>query len=115
MQPMVNIAVRAARAAGDIIVRNMDRLDRLKVVTKQNNDFVSNVDHMAEEIIIATIKEAYPEHGILAEESGIQAEDSEYQWIIDPLDGTTNYLHGFPQFAVSIALKVLFMTSRTIF
>lgn len=102
---MVNIAVRAARAAGDIIVRNMDRLDRLKIVTKQNNDFVSNVDHMAEEVIIATIKEAYPDHGILAEESGIQAESSEFQWIIDPLDGTTNYLHGFPQFAVSIALK----------
>ena len=102
---MVNIAVRAARAAGDIIVRNMDRLDRLKVVTKQNNDFVTSVDHMAEEIIIATIKDAYPDHGILAEESGTQSEDSEYQWIIDPLDGTTNYLHGFPQFAVSIALK----------
>ncbi|NOZ53017.1 MAG: inositol monophosphatase [Gammaproteobacteria bacterium] len=106
MQAMVNIAVRAARAASDIIIRNMDRLDRLKIVTKQNNDFVSNVDHMAEEIIIATIKEAYPEHGIIAEESGTQAEDSEYQWIIDPLDGTTNYLHGFPQFAVSIALQV---------
>jgi len=105
MQPMVNIAVRAARAAGDIIVRNMDRLDRLKIVTKQNNDFVSNVDHMAEEVIIATIKEAFPDHGILAEESGTQDEDSEFQWIIDPLDGTTNYLHGFPQFAVSIALK----------
>lgn len=102
---MLNIAVRAARAAGDIIVRNMDRLDRIKVVTKQNNDFVSNVDHMAEQAIISTIKHAYPDHGILAEESGSQAEASEYQWIIDPLDGTTNYLHGFPQFAVSIALK----------
>ena len=102
---MVNIAVRAARAAGDIIVRNMDRLDRIKVVTKQNNDFVSNVDHLAEETIISTIKQAYPDHGILAEESGTQAESSEFQWIIDPLDGTTNYLHGFPQFAVSIALK----------
>jgi myo-inositol-1(or 4)-monophosphatase len=102
---MLNIAVRAARAAGDIIVRNMDRLDRLKVVTKQNNDFVSNVDHMAEQAIIATLKHAYPDHGILAEESGTQSESSEFQWIIDPLDGTTNYLHGFPQFAVSIALK----------
>jgi len=102
---MLNIAVRAARAAGDIIVRNMDRLDRLKIVTKQNNDFVSNVDHMAEQAIISAIKTAYPDHGILAEESGIQAENSEFQWIIDPLDGTTNYLHGFPQFAVSIALK----------
>ena len=105
MQPMLNIAVRAARAAGDIIVRNMDRLDRITVVTKQNNDFVSNVDHMAEEAIISAIKYAYPDHGILAEESGVQGETSEYQWIIDPLDGTTNYLHGFPQFAVSIALK----------
>jgi myo-inositol-1(or 4)-monophosphatase len=105
MQPMLNIAVRAARAAGDIIVRNMDRLDRIKVVTKQNNDFVSNVDHMSEQAIISTIKQAYPEHGILAEESGSQSESSEHQWIIDPLDGTTNYLHGFPQFAVSIALK----------
>ena len=102
---MLNIAVRAARAAGDIIIRNMDRLDRIKVVTKQNNDFVSNVDHMAEEAIIFAIKTAYPDHGILAEESGSQGETSEYQWIIDPLDGTTNYLHGFPQFAVSIALK----------
>mgnify|MGYP001813441688 FL=1 len=102
---MLNIAVRAARAAGDIIVRNMDRLDRIKVATKQNNDFVSNVDHLAEETIISTIKQAYPDHGILAEESGKQAEGSEFQWIIDPLDGTTNYLHGFPQFAVSIALK----------
>lgn len=105
MQPMLNIAVRAARAAGDIIVRNMDRLDRIKVVTKQNNDFVSNVDHMAEEAIISAIKHAYPDHGIMAEESGTQGETSEYQWIIDPLDGTTNYLHGFPQFSVSIALK----------
>jgi myo-inositol-1(or 4)-monophosphatase len=105
MHPLVNIAVRAARAAGDIIVRNMDRLDRLKVVTKQNNDFVSNVDHMAEQAIIDTIKHAYPDHGILAEESGSQDEKADYQWIIDPLDGTTNYLHGFPQFAVSIALQ----------
>jgi len=105
MQAMVNIAVRAARAAGDIIVRNMDRLDRLKIVSKQNNDFVSNVDNMAEQTIIATIREAYPDHGILAEESGKQGKESEFLWIIDPLDGTTNYLHGFPQFAVSIALK----------
>lgn len=102
---MVNIAVRAARSAGDIIVRNMDRLDRIKIVTKQNNDFVSKVDLMAEEAIITAIKQAYPDHGILAEESGTQSEGSDFQWIIDPLDGTTNYLHGFPQFAVSIALQ----------
>ena len=102
---MVNIAVRAARAAGDIIVRNMDRIDRLKIVTKQNNDFVSKVDLMAEQAIIDTLKQAFPDHGILAEESGQQDREAEFQWIIDPLDGTTNYLHGFPQFAVSIALQ----------
>jgi myo-inositol-1(or 4)-monophosphatase len=105
MHPMVNIAVRAARSAGDIITRNMDRLDRIKVVTKQNNDFVSNVDHMAEQAIISTIKHAYPDHGIYAEESGKQDADADHLWIIDPLDGTTNYLHGFPQFGVSIAMQ----------
>lgn len=102
---MVNIAVRAARAAGGIIVRNMDRLDRLKVVAKREHDYVSNVDKMSEEMIISTIRDAYPDHAILAEESGKQAKKSDFQWIIDPLDGTTNFLHGFPQFAVSIALK----------
>ena len=71
-----------------------------------NSDFVTNVDKKAEAAIIDILQQAYPEHGILAEESGTQAEDSEFQWIIDPLDGTTNYLHGFPQFSVSIALKV---------
>ena len=105
MHPMVNIAVRAARAAGNIIVRYMDRIDRLTIATKRSNDFVSEVDQQAEAAIIEVLKQAYPDHGILAEESGLQHEDAEYQWIIDPLDGTTNYLHGFPQFAVSIALK----------
>ena len=102
---MVNIAVRAARAAGNIIVRNMDRIDRLNVATKRSNDFVSDVDRSAEAAIIEVLKQAYPDHGIFAEESGRQDTDAEYQWIIDPLDGTTNYLHGFPQFSVSIALK----------
>lgn len=105
MHPTVNIAVRAARAAGDIIVRNMDRIDRLKIATKKTNDFVTDVDRKAEAAIIDILQQSYPEHGILAEESGAQGEDAEYQWIIDPLDGTTNFLHGFPQFAVSIALK----------
>jgi len=105
MQPMLNTAVKAARAAGNIIVRHMDRLDRLKVTTKQNNDFVSNVDYQSEQAIIDILKYAYPDHGILAEESGKQDEEADFQWIIDPLDGTTNYLHGFPQFSVSIALK----------
>jgi myo-inositol-1(or 4)-monophosphatase len=102
---MVNISVRAARAAGNIIVRNMDRIDRLNIATKRVNDFVSEVDQQAEAAIIEVIRQAYPDHGIYAEESGLQQENSEFQWIIDPLDGTTNYLHGFPQFSVSIALK----------
>lgn len=105
MHPMLNIAIRAARAAGDIIVRNMDRLDRLKIVSKKNNDFVTEVDRKAEEAIIDILKTAFPDHGFLAEESGIKDEHAQYQWIIDPLDGTTNFLHGVPQFAVSIALK----------
>lgn len=104
MHPMLNIAVRAARRAGDIITRSMDKLDSLDVVTKGPNDFVSAVDKAAEAAIIDTIKQAYPDHQIMAEESGSQG-DSDYLWLIDPLDGTTNFLHGFPQFAVSIALK----------
>ena len=104
MHPMLNIAVRAARGAGNIIVRHYDRLDRLTVQTKEHNDFVSEVDRQAEQEIIQTLRKAYPDHGILAEESGFQEGDA-YQWIIDPLDGTTNFLHGFPHFAVSIALR----------
>ena len=104
MKPMLNIAVRAARAAGDAIMRHYDRLDAIQVESKQRNDFVSEVDREAEARIITTLKRAYPEHGILAEESGTQAGDG-HVWIIDPLDGTTNFLHGFPHFAVSIALE----------
>lgn len=104
MHPMLNIAVRAARNAGDIIIRYVDRIDTLDITNKAENDFVSEVDHQAEQEIINVIRKAFPDHGILAEESGAHAGD-EYQWIIDPLDGTTNFLHGFPQFAVSIALK----------
>jgi len=104
MHPMLNIAVAAARAAGSIIVRYLDRVDTLDVSTKHMNEFVTQVDREAEAIIIADIRKAYPGHAILAEESGAAGE-SEYRWIIDPLDGTTNYLHGFPQFCVSIALE----------
>ena len=104
MHPMLNIAIRAARSAGNIIVRNLDRVDRLTVQTKERNDFVSEVDRQAENEIISILRRAFPQHGILAEESGAHAGD-EYQWIIDPLEGTTNFLHGFPQFAVSIALR----------
>jgi myo-inositol-1(or 4)-monophosphatase len=104
MHPLLNIAVTAARAAGSIIVRYLDRVDTLDVATKHMNEFVTQVDREAEAIIIADIRKAYPHHAILAEESGA-AGDDEYRWIIDPLDGTTNYLHGFPQFCVSIALE----------
>ncbi len=104
MHPMLNIAVRAARSAGNIIVRNIDRLDTMAVQVKDHNDFVTDVDRQAEQAIISTLRKAYPDHGILAEESGTDGKD-EFQWIIDPLDGTTNYLHGFPQYAVAIALR----------
>ncbi len=104
MHPMLNIAVRAARNAGNLIVRYLDRVDQLTIDNKKRNDFVTEVDRQAEQEIISVIRKAYPNHAILAEESGEHAGD-EYQWIIDPLDGTTNFLHSFPQFAVSIALR----------
>lgn len=104
MHPTLNTAVKAARKAGRVIVRSYDRGDSLEVDQKGYNDFVSEVDRAAEHEIIQVLRRAYPNHGILAEESGEHAGD-EHQWIIDPLDGTTNFLHGFPQFAVSIALR----------
>lgn len=104
MQPLLNIAVRAARRAGDLIIRSIPRLDSIQVATKGRNDFVSEVDQAAEQEIINTIRRAHPDHGFLAEESGRSGPD-ENVWIIDPLDGTTNFLHGFPTFAVSIALE----------
>jgi len=104
MHPMLNIALKAARRAGDLIVRSRDRVDYLDVTEKGINDFATEVDIQAEELIIQTIKEAYPDHAIMGEESGEQG-DSETVWIIDPLDGTTNYIHGFPHVAVSIAVQ----------
>lgn len=104
---MLNIAVKAARRAGQIINRASMDVGHLKVSVKQQSDFVTEVDHAAEAAIIDILREAYPQHAILAEESGATAGnkgDSEYQWIIDPLDGTTNFIHGFPQYAVSIGL-----------
>ncbi len=103
MHPMLNIAVKAARRAGNIISRASNDLTGLTITRKRHNDFVSEVDHAAEQAIISVLKEAFPSHAILAEESGA-AGASEYQWVIDPLDGTTNFLHGVPQYAVSIAL-----------
>ncbi len=105
MHPTLNIAVKAARRAGGIITRATHDVDRIKVSAKGDKDFVTEIDRAAEEAIIRVLHESYPDHAILAEESGSSGE-SDYQWIIDPLDGTTNFIHGFPQFCVSIALAV---------
>ena len=104
MNPTTNIAVRAARQAGNVLLRHQSRLDRLTVVEKHAHEYATEADRDAENAIVNTIKKAYPDHGFLAEESGKQG-TGDYQWIIDPLDGTTNFLHGLPQFSVSIALK----------
>ncbi|MFZ4538315.1 inositol monophosphatase family protein [Propionivibrio sp.] len=107
MHPALNIMVKAARAASKIINRASQDIEHLKISTKQQNDYVTEVDKAAEAAIIQVLREAYPDYGILAEESGQtvgEGEGSDYQWIIDPLDGTTNFIHGFPQYAVSIGL-----------
>jgi len=108
LHPMLNVAVKAARAAGAIINRAALDVESVRVSAKQTNDFVTEIDQAAEAIIIETLLTAYPGHGILAEESGSEqgAQDSEFVWIIDPLDGTTNFIHGFPVYCVSIALSV---------
>ena len=106
MHPMLNIAVKAARKAGHIINRASRDLDILKVETKRQNDFVTEVDRAAEAAVIGVLREAYPNHAILAEESGASAgSQGDFVWIIDPLDGTTNFIHGVPQYCVSIGLK----------
>ncbi len=108
LHPMVNVAVKAARAAGSIINRAALDIESVRVSQKKANDFVTEVDQAAEAVIIETLLQAYPGHGILAEESGNEhgARDSEFVWIIDPLDGTTNFIHGLPTYCVSIALAV---------
>ena len=105
MTPTLNIAVTAARAAGQIILRNVPRIENLKVHEKAPNDFVTEVDHKAEQEIIYILQKSFPDYGIMAEESGMTDGKEDSQWIIDPLDGTTNYLHGIPHYCVSIALR----------
>ncbi|MCR6667011.1 MULTISPECIES: inositol monophosphatase family protein [Methyloversatilis] len=105
MHPTLTTAVKAARRAGQIITRASQDVDLLKVSSKRQNDFVTEVDRAAEDAIVGILREAYPDHAILAEESGESGPESEYRWIIDPLDGTTNFIHGMPQYAVSIALE----------
>ncbi|QAU35066.1 inositol monophosphatase family protein [Janthinobacterium sp. 17J80-10] len=108
MHPMLNTAVKAARRGATVITRASFDVDRLKVTEKQQNDFVTEVDRAAEQAIIEVLQTAYPDHAILAEESGPSAnlhDENENVWIIDPLDGTTNFIHGFPQYCISIALQ----------
>src|SRR6185295_15539820 len=105
MHPMLNIAVRAARRAGSIINRASLDGGGLQVRSKRANDFVTQVDGAAEQAVMDIVRKSYPDHGFIAEESGEAAADAEYVWIIDPLDGTTNFIHGFPQYAVSVAVQ----------
>jgi myo-inositol-1(or 4)-monophosphatase len=105
MHPMLNIAVRAARRAGSIINRAALDGGVLEVKSKRVNDYVTQVDRAAEEAIFDVVRKAYPDHGFLAEESGSSAASAQYRWIIDPLDGTTNFIHGFPQYCISIAVE----------
>ena len=102
--PLLNIAIRAARQAGNVIAHNVDRFDAFTVSEKATNDFVTEIDRVAERRIIDTIRRSHPDHAFLAEESGARGR-SDFEWIIDPLDGTTNFVHGFPHVAVSIAVR----------
>lgn len=105
MHALLNVAVMAARRGGGSLIRSLNKLGQIKVELKGRNDFVSEADRNAEQAVIETILKHYPEHAILAEESGAHG-DSDHVWVIDPLDGTTNFLHGFPVFCVSIGLLV---------
>ena len=106
MYPMLNTAIQAARQAGKLIIQYCDRIDTLTITQKGHNDFVTEVDKAAEEIIIRVLRKTYPNHQMIGEESGISKEgDNDYVWIIDPLDGTTNFIHNIPHFCISIALR----------
>ena len=110
MHPMLNTAVKAARAAGNIINRASLELERIQVSRKGPRDYVTDIDQAAEQAIIDVLQTAYPEHGFLAEESGVlppqqaSRRGPSYQWVIDPLDGTTNFIHGYPVYGISLAL-----------
>ena len=108
MHPMLNTAIKAARRAASEINRASFDLDRITISEKNHNDFVTNIDQLAEQVIVEALLKAYPDHAILAEESGASKnlnDESENVWIIDPIDGTTNFLHGYPNFCISIALQ----------
>lgn len=105
MQPILNIAINAARNASKVIVRSIGRLETQQISEKHKNDFVTEVDKAAEKEIISTLKKTYPNHKIIAEESGVIEGEDDFTWIIDPLDGTTNFIHNVPHYAVSIAFQ----------
>lgn len=105
MHPILNIATRAARSASEVILRGTQRLDTIQATEKSQNDFVTEIDKQSEKIIIETIRKTYPNHAILGEESGHLEGNDEFVWIIDPLDGTRNFMHGFPHFCISIAFQ----------
>ncbi|HLB43241.1 MAG TPA: inositol monophosphatase family protein [Gammaproteobacteria bacterium] len=104
-EPFINIAIDAARVAENIIIKAIKRLDTIKISEKSPNDYVTDVDKQVEQAIIRVIHKAYPHHSILGEESGALTGSEDYQWIIDPIDGTRNFIHGFPHFAISIAVS----------
>lgn len=107
MHPMLNIAIRAARKAGNLIAKHYETPDAVEASQKGDNDFVTNVDREAERLIIEVIRKSYPQHTIISEECGeLPGEDGDVQWIIDPLDGTTNFIKHLPHFAVSIAVRI---------
>ena len=107
MNPMLNIAIRAARRAGNVIAKNYERRDDIQTSKKGINDYVTSVDKAAEAEIIDIIQKSYPDHTIISEERGtLEGKDSDIQWVIDPLDGTTNFVKGLPHFSVSIAIRV---------
>lgn len=107
MHPMLNIAIRAARSAGKVIMRASEQLEKVQAEQKGTNDLVTNVDREAEQAILEVIAKAFPEHGFICEEAGVLGNaKSDHQWIIDPLDGTTNFVKGIPHFAVSIAVQI---------
>lgn len=104
MDPLINIATKAARNASKIILRSLDNLDNILINEKSTNDFVTEIDKKSEEEIIKVIRQAYPDHAILGEENGLIG-SNDYTWIIDPIDGTTNFIHGHPHFSISIGIK----------
>jgi myo-inositol-1(or 4)-monophosphatase len=105
MEPMLNVAFNAVRHASKMILKKYDRIDNLNIMSKGHNDLVTEVDKSAERIIVDTLKETYPEHSFMGEEYGLSEGDPNHQWIIDPLDGTTNFIHGVPHFCISVAYK----------